>query len=108
MFGYGQTVTVYPPVTTDRSGDPTADSAPYDVADVVISHGATSENTDRRATAISEVRALMPPGTAIPLNSKIRLPDGDLYDMVGKPIAPHSGFTGWEPGVIVPLRAVKT
>lgn len=108
MFGYGQTVTVYPPVAKDSDGDPIAASAPYTVDNVGISHGATSESTDRRATAISEVKALMPPGTVVALNSKIKLPDGDLYDMVGKPVTPRNPFTGWEPGVIVLLRAVKT
>lgn len=106
MFGYGQTVTVYPPVTQDRTGDPTAASVPYTISNVGIAWDATSEDADHRISAISEVRLLMPPGTAIALNSKVALPDGDLYLMVGKPSRPHNPITGWEPGVVVRLKAV--
>lgn len=108
MFGYGQTVIIHPPAGKDRYGDPISTPDAYSVGNVGIAWDSTSEDTDRRNSAISEIRLLLPPGTPIEANSKVVLPDGDTYLMVGKPSRPHSPITGWEPGVTARFKAVTT
>lgn len=108
---YGITVTVVRPAVRDRNGDVDPGSAvTFPVDGCARAWGMSTEDTDRRETALWDVTLYCPTGTDIRHTDKIVFPgDPTRYDVVGMPQRwdPHP-LTGWQPdlSVVVRLKAV--
>lgn len=112
-FPHGETVTIIRRPARDRTGDPESGanvSHTIEKCGIAWSSGSSApgstENTDRRETVESTVTLYCPAGSDIVATDLVELPDGDQYRVVGKPARWKSPFTGWEPGVVVSLKAV--
>lgn len=59
-----------------------------------------------RDVVISQPRLFAPPGTVVTARSRVTV-RGLLYVVQGEPAVWRSPFTGWEPGVAIPLERVE-
>lgn len=112
FFGAGETVTVLRAGERDRSGDRSTEFEPHHTLDSCginwTGAGGQSQEVDfQRETVLSFVELYCPAGADILASDKVELPDGQIYNVVGKPSRWHSPFTGWEPGVVVRLKGVS-
>jgi hypothetical protein len=106
MFAHGETVKVHRRPARDRTGDGADYDFSHDIENVGIDWGASSEDDDRRETVLSSARLLCPAGSDVLASDRIELPDGDMYRVDGKVARVKNPFSGWEPGVIVNVKAV--
>ncbi len=90
----------------DRFGDSTGFQEHHRIANVAIEWESTTEpNPGERELVQSDITLYCPAGSDILASDRVELPDGDEYFVVGKPARWQSPFTGWQPGVVVKLRA---
>lgn len=110
LFPYGITVTVQRG-TTDRYGDMTWTDH-HDVHPCAVAwRGTPTEETDRRDAATFSMTLLAPPGADVGYDDRIKLPDGEVWQVDGPP-ADWSRYrhpmTGWQPpGMEIVLKRVE-
>lgn len=104
IFPAGVTVTVRQRAQ-DQHGDRTT-TATYTVPGCALHITSSAEKLDARDDVTVNVVMAMPAGTPIAPTDQVVLPDGAVYEVNGQPSAPVSPFTGWAPGVLVPLQLV--
>jgi len=111
-FAQGEPVTVHKPtVTTDRYGNEVsvwAADATYERC-AVSSRSQTSDgdNTDRGRQGVTVgLKVFLPVGAQVGNHDRLEV-RGKMYEILGEPFAPHSPFSGLEPGVSVALRRVE-
>ncbi len=111
-FPRGESVTVHDStVTTDRYGNDTFTwtvGAMYERCVVSARRsGEGGDLTDQgRQGVVVGLKVMLPSEAVVSNHSRLEV-RGDLYEIVGEPFAPHSPFTGLEPGVSVDLRRVE-
>lgn len=111
MWSRGETVTVFRKKTRDRHGDAidggTQGYVEHHTIDNVVIRWLDSEDlADQRVGSVTSVRLSCPSGADVLATDQIRLPDGDMYAVDGKPKRPRSPFTRRQPYVGVMLKAV--
>jgi hypothetical protein len=67
--------------------------------------GGSTELVQGQDLVITQPTVLLPPGTAVGPLDAVSVA-GVTYEVDGSPNAYTSPFTGWQPGVVVKLRAV--
>lgn len=103
-FPFGITVTVEQRAQ-DRYGNRTTTTTAT-ISGCGFAPGASSEMLDAR-DEITEVGTLyMPTGSAIGPTDRVTLPDGTTWEVTGTPSPWQNPFTGWAPGIAVPLKHV--
>jgi len=105
MFPHGKAVTVVSTTTArDKYGDSTAATTETTLADCAIApRFATEGNDPRSAPVMVGLTVYMPADTAIDSDDLLRI-DGKLWQVDGLPAEWRSPFTGWAPGVEVPVK----
>lgn len=68
--------------------------------------GTSLEKMDLRDEVTDNGILVMPPGSPISATDQVVMPDGTVFEVNGEPKAPVSGWTGWQPGILVPLQAI--
>lgn len=105
-FPYGEPISIVTRAVTgvDSYGnDITAEATVTVVGAFAPSIG--YESTNSRDTVITQPHAYLPAGTAVPTTSVLVI-RGLRYEVDGTANEWRSPFTGWEPGIDVPLRKV--
>jgi hypothetical protein len=108
-FPFGITVTVNHRAI-DRNGDYAVTSS-YRLAGCAISYagkagagrGNEQESFERDTVRASTV-LFAPSNSDIRINDTVTLDDGSTWHVWGLPTSFASPFTGWQPGMVVPLR----
>ena len=105
MFPHGKTVTLVSTVTArDDYGDSTSTVSETVVPDCAVAPRFATESTDPRvAPVMVGLTVYMPAGTAIDADDVLRI-DGKLWQVDGLPAAWENPFTGWAPGLEVPVK----
>lgn len=103
-FPFGITVTVQQRAQ-DRYGNRTT-TAETTVNGCGFAPGASSEQLDARDQVAEDGNLYMPPGSTITPTDRVVLPDGTTWEVNGTPSDWASPWTGWNPGVVVPLKRV--
>ena len=106
MFPFGITVTVQRPGGVDRFGDPTGDAVEHEIAGCAFAPEQSREQTDRRQTVSTPAMLYAPYGADLRTTDKVLVPGQGTFHVGGKPASWMSPFTGWAPGVVVPLEEV--
>lgn len=106
-FAGGETVTVVRAAISDRVGDTIGPPASHSIEGCGINWLSTSDDTDRRDTSITTAELYCPSGADIRSTDKVRLANGDLFHVDGRPASWRNPFTGWEAGLVVRIKAVK-
>jgi hypothetical protein len=68
--------------------------------------GTSTEDTQARDQVVETGVLYAPPNSATSAYDRIVFPDGTTYDINGTPSPYQSPFTGWAPGVAVPLKRI--
>jgi hypothetical protein len=106
LFPYSITVTVSHR-EVDRNGDYTVTDS-YQLPGCVISLGHRSMAQENETFEQDTVRAATilyaPTGSDIRITDTVTLDDGTVWHVWGLPTNFSSPFTGWQPGMKVPLR----
>ncbi len=105
MFAFGQSVTVWDEVT-DKFGDTTV-TGERAVAGCAVAPRTSTEDNTGRVQIITGLTLYVPPGAALTATSRVRLPDGTAWRVVGDPGRWRSPLTGWYPGDQVELERVR-
>lgn len=103
-FPFGITVTVEQR-SQDRYGQRTTTTTAT-VAGCGFAPGASSEALDKRDQVAEEGNLYAPPGTVINPTDRVVLPDNTVWEVTGTASSWQSPWTGWTPGVVVPLKRV--
>jgi hypothetical protein len=108
-FPFGMTVTVNHR-QIDRNGDYQVTDS-YQLSGCAISfagRAGSGHTNERESFERDTVRAstvlFAPVGADIRINDTITINDGTTWHVNGLPTAFSSPFTGWQPGMVVPLR----
>lgn len=105
-FPFGEPITV---ITRTKNGvDGYGDDTSTETSTTVTGAFAptsTAELTDGGDTVISQPQAYLPPGTVVTPTSVLVI-RGNRYEVDGDPADWRQPFTGWNPGIAVPLRRV--
>jgi hypothetical protein len=104
MFPFGLTVTVQHR-EQDRKGNRTTTGTDT-VADCAWAPGASTEDMQARDEVAETGMLYMPPNSVTSAYDRVVLPDGTTYEVNGTPSAFQNPFTGWAPGVAVPLKRI--
>lgn len=108
-FPYGETVEVLTAGTTTDpySGEPSADweNPTERTVDLVgVADGGTAEPLqDARNELNADYDLFFPADDPIARTDRVRV-RGDVCEVVGKPFAWRSPFTGWAPGLVVHVK----
>lgn len=105
-YPYGTPTTIVRRVkssTPDAFGNDVFTEVREDVTAQAFSSGTSTEQTQGRDTIIARPRVSYPPGTDLSGLDAV-IVDGVQYEVEGRPRAPMSPFTGWQPGVVVNLK----
>lgn len=106
FFAHPITVTVNHRII-DRNGDYTITSS-YRLAGCAISNASKTRayetETFERDTVRASTILFAPLGSDISINDTITTDDGKTWHVWGLPTDFNSPFTGWQPGMQVPLR----
>lgn len=117
MPGEGETVGIIRPSTpVARHGDTPEELSNVALKDLPVHHEehdvlidwsgtvGSDEHNDRREQIVSDVALFFPAGSDCLETDLVKLPDRDVYNVVGKP-APWK-YGSWEPGIVAKLKAV--
>lgn len=104
MFPYGITVTVET-LGQDRYGNRTVATSAT-VPGCAFAPGPSTEQMDGRDEVAEQGNLYAPAGTAFAPTDRIVLPDGTTWEVNGTPSAWASPWTGWNPGIAIPLKRV--
>ena len=109
-FPFGETVTV---VSAGPRYDSYSDSTSYDdwdhptsvdIPGVAVAPGGSSEPTEAAREAVeSDFDLYFPPDAAVNSSDRVTV-RGLTCDVVGRPFAYRSPFTGWAPGLVVKAK----
>lgn len=106
------TIVIVRPAGLDWQGDPTGDPAETTVTGCMIepagsaSQAASQENSAGGDTVITGAQAWLPAGTDIRATDRVRLADGNVYAVDGRPSRWHDD-TGTEDHVQAQLRLTE-
>lgn len=104
QFGDVITVTIYR-TDTDAFGDP-VDTTGMALPGCALLRHSTSENR-QGGEQVTETAALAAPAEAdVRASDAVVLPSGTRWQVDGRPHAPRSPFSGWEPAQVIPIRRV--
>lgn len=76
------------------------------VAGCAFMPGTSTEKMDQRDEITDNGILVMPAGSPISGADQVVMPDGTVFEVNGEPKAPMNGWTGWQPGILVPLQIV--
>lgn len=109
MYAFGETVTVRRAevVEDPYSGEPTglswANATDTEIPGCVVWPGETDEpNRVGREIVDVVLTVAMPPGTDVTAEDRVVV-RGQVLEVAGQPFEYVNPFTGWRPGVVVPL-----
>lgn len=111
MWSRGETVEVFRKKARDRHGDALDGGTEgyvfhHEIENVAIDELSSEDLQDQRVGSETFVHLSCPSGADVLATDQIRLPDGDMYAVDGKPKRPRSPFSGRQPYVSVKLKAV--
>lgn len=117
MFAYGETVVRLRRLTWADPYSGEVGPRPWDDEDhepdaLPIEHcafdpgGSTEVATDGRTVVTSTPKVYGPIGADVKSGDRV-VARGVTYDVDGNPAEWRSPFTGWEPGIVVPLELVE-
>lgn len=113
LFPHGETVTrlraaiVTDPYSDEESAEDWASPTSLDIEGCAFNPGQSSEPLQQaRNAVITRPEVYAPPGADI-LSGDRLVVRGDTYEVQGRPQDWRSPFTGWEPGLVVPLELVE-
>ncbi len=92
----GQTVTLHQRTVTSqdaRGNDVYSDNA-IQVTGCAVTYGASTENVEGTDTVVSDATVYMPDGSDPTAYDRMTLPDGNTYEIQGKPVQQKSPFSG--------------
>jgi hypothetical protein len=105
MFAFGQSVTVWDEIT-DEFGDTTTTDE-RTVLGCAVAPRTSTENLAGQVQITTGVTLYAPPDAGIKATSRVRLPDGTTWQVVGDPGRWSSPLTRWYPGDQVELERVR-
>ena len=105
MFPHGKTVTLVTTTTTDDGlGNTTQTDVQVEIPGCAVAPRFAVENSDPRSTPVMVgLTVYMPAGTELDSDDTLRI-DGKLWQVDGLPAVWESPFTGWAPGIEVPVK----
>jgi hypothetical protein len=104
MFPHGKTLTlISTTTTTDPLGDSTTTETETLWGPCAVAPRYATESTDPRVPPVIVGKVIYGPVVAIDSDDRIRI-DGELYEVDGLPGVWESPFTGWAPGIEVPVK----
>jgi len=111
-FGHGETFTrlrgqeTVDPYSGEASGRSWDEPDRLDIPGCAFNPGGSSEPVqDARSAVISQPEVYAPAGADVTAGDRLEV-RGRVYDVDGEPAGWRSPFTGWEPGMVVALKAV--
>lgn len=118
-FSFGETVTILRPTDRSRPGDAGRDRSGDRDESLDVHHTIENVGVDRSGTIgadepqgmgerlICDVVLYCPVGSDVLASDRVELEDDDaVYSVVARPVNWKSPFTGWNPGLVVKLKAV--
>ena len=103
-FPHGTMLTlVSTTTTTDDYGDTTTTTTETPWGPCAVAPRYATESTDPRVPPVIVGKVIYGPPTDIDSDDRIRI-DGELYEVDGLPGEWQSPFTGWHPGIEVPVK----
>jgi hypothetical protein len=107
-FAYGKTLTLVSTITTtDPLGDSTTIETETSWGPCAVAPRYATESTDPRVPPVIVGKVIYGPAVAIDSDDRIRI-DGELYEVDGLPGVWESPFTGWAPGIEVPVKRASS
>ena len=102
-FPFGVTLTVQrAPTKPDRYGQRVfADD--HTIGPCAVDYSASTENTAHREAVTVDAVVYAPLGVDVLATDRIKLPNMDVFRVVGAPALWVNPFTGWAPGVTIRL-----
>lgn len=101
-FPYGVMLTVQRATPGDRYG-PGQFADHHTIGLCAVDYSASTENTNQREAVTVDVVVFAPTGSDVKATDRIKLPNGDVFRVVGAPAPWQSPFTGWAPGITIRL-----
>lgn len=107
MFAYGETITLHSRAVTgqDSRGNDVYGEADTDVADCWFDPGTSGELLQGQDLVTTQPRVGVPAGTPVTAVDAVTV-RGVRYDVAGTPDDWRSPYTGWNPGIVIDLKAV--
>ncbi|MGZ6852469.1 MAG: hypothetical protein ACXVGC_00140 [Mycobacteriaceae bacterium] len=106
-FGYGITVTFHTRTASgkDAYGNTTYTETNVDVPGCGFNPGGSVELVQGQDMVRTQPEVYAPPGTVVSAVDQVTV-NGTRYDVDGQPVTVTNPFTGWQPPVVVRLKAV--
>lgn len=103
MFTHGQTITVRSTTTTDDGlGNTTEETVEESWGPCAVAPRYATESTDPRVPPVIVGKTVYGPARALDSDDTLVI-DGDVYQVDGLPGEWVNPFTGWAPGIEVPV-----
>lgn len=112
-FPYGETVTrlrataVTDPYSGEATGEDWTTPSTLTIDDCAFNPGVSSEPVQNARNAVLTRPEVYAPAGSDILSGDRLVVRGDTFEVQGRPQDWRSPFTGWEPGLVVPLELVE-